>query len=64
MKTLVILNDPPYGAERSYNGLRLADADLVQGSHLSALEELTGWDPVGGPGPGFLARRLCRPRLF
>lgn len=24
MKTLVILNDPPYGAERSYNGLRLA----------------------------------------
>lgn len=24
MKTLLILNDPPYGAERSYNGLRLA----------------------------------------
>lgn len=24
MKTLVILNDPPYGTERSYNGLRLA----------------------------------------
>ncbi|MEN8375649.1 MAG: DsrE family protein [Gemmatimonadota bacterium] len=23
-KTLVILNDPPYGTERSYNGLRLA----------------------------------------
>ena len=23
-KTLFILNDPPYGAERSYNGLRLA----------------------------------------
>jgi uncharacterized protein involved in oxidation of intracellular sulfur len=22
--TLVILNDPPYGTERSYNGLRLA----------------------------------------
>jgi len=22
--TLLILNDPPYGAERSYNGLRLA----------------------------------------
>ncbi len=35
MKTLIILNDPPYGTERSYNGLRLsmalqkADAELV-----------------------------------
>ena len=26
MKTLFILNDPPYGTERSYNGLRLAFA--------------------------------------
>ena len=26
MKTLVILNDPAYGTERSYNGLRLANA--------------------------------------
>ena len=25
-KTLLILNDPPYGTERSYNGLRLADS--------------------------------------
>jgi uncharacterized protein involved in oxidation of intracellular sulfur len=24
MKTLFILNDPPYGTERSYNGIRLA----------------------------------------
>jgi uncharacterized protein involved in oxidation of intracellular sulfur len=24
MKSLVILHDPPYGTERSYNGLRLA----------------------------------------
>lgn len=24
MKHLLILNDPPYGSERSYNGLRLA----------------------------------------
>ena len=24
MKLLMILNDPPYGTERSYNGLRLA----------------------------------------
>ena len=26
MNTLLILNDPPYGTERSYNGLRLAGA--------------------------------------
>ena len=26
MKTLVILNDPPYGTERCWNGLRLAGA--------------------------------------
>lgn len=26
MKILMILNDPPYGTERSYNGLRLAKA--------------------------------------
>lgn len=26
MKSLLILNDPPYGTERSYNGLRLANA--------------------------------------
>ena len=25
-KTLFILNDPPYGTERSYNALRLADS--------------------------------------
>jgi uncharacterized protein involved in oxidation of intracellular sulfur len=26
MKTVFILNDPPYGTERSYNGFRLAGA--------------------------------------
>ncbi len=26
MKCLLVLNDPPYGTERSYNGLRLAGA--------------------------------------
>ncbi len=26
MKILVVLNDPPYGTERCYNGLRLAGA--------------------------------------
>lgn len=28
MNTLIILNDPPYGTERCYNGLRLAHALL------------------------------------
>lgn len=26
MKTLFVLNDPPYGTERTYNGLRLSTA--------------------------------------
>lgn len=26
MKHLILLNDPPYGTERSYNGLRMAHA--------------------------------------
>lgn len=26
MKALIILNDPPYGTERSFNGLRMAKA--------------------------------------
>lgn len=57
-RTLVILNDAPYGSERSYNGLRLADtlarkegmeargmtADmLAEGVHKGTLEELTDW---------------------
>ncbi len=32
MKTLFILNDPPYGTERSYNALRLARQLLKAGS--------------------------------
>ena len=31
MKTLFILNDPPYGTERSYNALRLARNTLKKG---------------------------------
>lgn len=34
MKTLLILNDPPYGTERSYNGLRLARALVKQKSEV------------------------------
>ncbi|WP_163557363.1 DsrE family protein [Halomonas sp. NO4] len=32
MKSLIIINDPPYGTERLYNGLRLAHA-LIKRDH-------------------------------
>ncbi len=35
MRTLMVLNDPPYGTERTYNGLRLA---------LSLLQKAEGLD--------------------
>ncbi|MGB5450992.1 MAG: DsrE family protein [Sedimenticolaceae bacterium] len=35
MKVLLILNDPPYGTERSYNGLRLAKALAGKGTEVS-----------------------------
>ncbi len=33
MKVLMVLNDPPYGSERAYNGLRLAGAIARQEGH-------------------------------
>lgn len=35
MTILLILNDPPYGTERSYNGLRMAKALLGGDSNVS-----------------------------
>ena len=35
MKTLLILNDPPYGTERSFNGLRLAKALAGKGAQVT-----------------------------
>ena len=32
---LIILNDPPYGTERSYNGLRLAKAVSKEDTHVT-----------------------------
>ena len=32
---LIILNDPPYGTERSYNGLRLAKAVINEGANVT-----------------------------
>jgi uncharacterized protein involved in oxidation of intracellular sulfur len=50
MKTLLILNDPPYGTERSYNGLRLALA-LVKVDETEIRLFLLG-DAVGCAKPG------------
>ena len=35
MNTIIILNDPPYGTERSYNGLRLAKAIQKKNSDMN-----------------------------
>ncbi len=35
MKSLFILNDPPYGTERSFNGLRLAKALASKGAEVT-----------------------------
>jgi uncharacterized protein involved in oxidation of intracellular sulfur len=32
---LIILNEPPYGTERSYNGLRLARASSNADAHVT-----------------------------
>lgn len=31
MRTLLIINDPPYGTERAYNGMRIANALTKRG---------------------------------
>lgn len=49
MKTLIIINDPPYGTERLYNGLRLAHALLKQNSEVTVF--LLG-DAVAGAKKG------------
>ena len=45
MKALIVLNDPPYGSERSYNGLRLA-SELVKREDVELRVFLMG-DAVG-----------------
>lgn len=50
MNFLIILNDPPYGTERSYNALRLANF-LVKDEETSVSLFLTGdavWCAVAG----------------
>ena len=50
MRSLLIVNDPPYGTERAYNALRLATAlverqgeDLGAGAWRRTLAELAEW---------------------
>ena len=42
MNYLIILNDPPYGTERSYNGLRLANALVKEDEKTSVSVFLIG----------------------
>lgn len=49
MKTLIIINDPPYGTERLYNGLRFAHALIKREGEVSVF--LLG-DAVAGAKAG------------
>lgn len=49
MHTLIIINDPPYGTERLYNGLRLAHALLKRDAEVTVF--LLG-DAVSGAKSG------------
>ena len=48
MKHLILLNDPPYGTERSFNGLRMAhalakhdtDAEMMEGAMRATMDAL------------------------
>lgn len=48
MKSLFILNDPPYGTERCYNALRIAQALLKQNAETEVTVFLLGDAVVGG----------------
>ncbi len=51
MNVLMILNDPPYGTERTYNGLRLATNLLAKAGGISLTVFLMG-DAVSGAKAG------------
>ena len=44
MKTLFVLNEAPYGDERSYNGRGIVAEGLAEGAHRGSMEELTEWE--------------------
>ena len=55
MQYLIVLNDPPYGTEHSYNGLRLA-TPLVKGVCGSCMD-------ARGINPGMLAEGAHRSSM-
>jgi uncharacterized protein involved in oxidation of intracellular sulfur len=68
MKTLVILNDGPYGTERAYNGLRLAAALSKQSDHevrVFLLGDAVACAKVGQKVPeGFYSIQLMLSRVL
>jgi sulfur relay (sulfurtransferase) complex TusBCD TusD component (DsrE family) len=54
MKALFILNDPPYGTERSFNGLRLAKALQGKGAEVTLFLMAERWP---APRPARRSRR-------
>lgn len=62
MQHLLILNDPPYGTERSFNGLRMAHA-LSKHEPEGSVTMFLMADAVvcAKKGPLAGATRLCRP---
>ena len=59
---LLILNDPPYGTERAFNGLRLAGA-LAKRDGVDVRVFLTGDGVAAAMASQKLPRRLLPPRL-
>jgi sulfur relay (sulfurtransferase) complex TusBCD TusD component (DsrE family) len=40
---LFVVNDAPYGNERAYNALRLAESEVIEGAKRSTLAQLADW---------------------
>ncbi len=69
MKFLIVLNDPPYGTERSYNGLRLA-GNLVTKHEQAEVDVFLMGDAVacakagqGTPNGYYNLERMLKPIL-
>jgi hypothetical protein len=60
-RVLIILNDPPYGTERVFNGLRLADAVAKREEGAELRIFLMGDAVVAANGPTKPAKRLLPP---
>lgn len=67
MKILIILNDPPYGSERTYNGLRLAGSIATKSEEAEVTVFLMGDSVVCAksgqktPNGYYNAERMLKP---